>query len=295
MTAVITAVPTPGSLGSEPRPPSSHSPLYNRPAESASVGQIEGSGSADDTDDENEGDPGWSLTQCATSARTRPGPGVTDPTETVNSHTLGAFQQDDDTIQSSHNDFWLLQDPDLGTVPSIHNDFGVFEFGNDDLFGASLQRSPMSTIQNVLSFQDQPQLGGVDTNRRSTFSGRHQPPPVRARQSDGQRGQALDTTNSPYTTQFIGLSGEMDPYFLDQMIYPEDGVVNFGAFKYRQMTNNPDHGVSETSRTIPAHFLITRQGERASEVHSSQAPSKPEVSSLSKLISPDLGSRLVGL
>ncbi|KAL3705791.1 hypothetical protein TMatcc_006800 [Talaromyces marneffei ATCC 18224] len=110
--------------------------------------------------------------------------------------------------------------------------------------------------------------------------------------AQGHPIQQLDSADGSVSAQYFGPSGEMDPYILQHMLFPEDGKVVFGQFQYRQLTSSYSHDEQESC--VPANFLI----------HMNRSPTllSPEGTIyhthdvlLENLISPEQGSRLIGL
>ncbi|KAH8900553.1 hypothetical protein GQ53DRAFT_592026, partial [Thozetella sp. PMI_491] len=159
------------------------------------------------------------------------------------------------------------------------------------------------------STEPPPGLGAIQdeisNNRPSPFATNqlHQlraPPLIR---SDSNRGdnepEGLAVSQQPVCslgdsgrgtpTQYMVLSGEMDPYLLRHMRFTDQGNCNFGHFQYRNLSQQMSD--SET-RLVPGHipvqFLISGA---ISEKPSAEASH----GSLSSLVSPEMGVRLVSL
>lgn len=103
---------------------------------------------------------------------------------------------------------------------------------------------------------------------------------------------SLDAAHEPSPlayTQYLGLSGEIDPYLLQHMRFSAEGSCSFGQFQYLRAAVG-SAGVVGDNTQIPVHFINT--------VH--KRDFKDEASALvakelDALIPPEVGVRLIGL
>lgn len=173
-----------------------------------------------------------------------------------------------------HHDMWFtMLDPTLASFP-----LGSEEMTLDDI--NSYQLDP--------SFQLPSRPPSPSKTRAKTNPAQH----VTRFLAQGHPIQQLDSADGSVSAQYFGPSGEMDPYILQHMLFPEDGKVVFGQFQYRQLTSSYSHDEQESC--VPANFLI----------HMNRSPTllSPEGTIyhthdvlLENLISPEQGSRLIGL
>lgn len=110
--------------------------------------------------------------------------------------------------------------------------------------------------------------------------------------AQGQSIRQLDSTDESVSAQFFGPSGEMDPYLLQHMLFPEDGKVAFGQFQYRQLMSPSSHDERESH--IPANFLTHVNTPPKLPPPEESVPQTHDVL-LENLISAEQGSRLIGL
>lgn len=100
-----------------------------------------------------------------------------------------------------------------------------------------------------------------------------------------QLARSLDTPDQGFSAQYIGLSGDIDPYLLQHARFSDDGTCDFGQFQYRQVTcNSPAEGYFVISPAKQSEDSVTRP-----------VPEHSTEMNLLEMISPEIGSRLVGL
>ncbi|KAH8687035.1 fungal-specific transcription factor domain-containing protein [Ilyonectria robusta] len=185
-----------------------------------------------------------------------------------------------------HHDFWLpassLLDPSLGLFPPLSDEvIGITgnqqqqqhlppEFTPNLSTLASLAQDPTWT-------QQRPRLGRG--NRFQETPNRSVPE---------QQARPLGDSGSGTVAQYSVLAGEVDPYLLRHMRFKDEGTCNFGQFQFRCLAEELDpHDTQQIQHRIPVQFLISNSLQP--DVNAE------EKTSLSNLIHPELGVRLVGL
>jgi hypothetical protein len=109
--------------------------------------------------------------------------------------------------------------------------------------------------------------------------------------------RSLDALGQGHSVQYLGLSGDVDPYLLEHMQFSSKGICDFGDFQYRRLasrTAGPRGQLGQTAEQMPVHFVISKPNQNENESVILPAKSEP-IESLEELVSPEIGSRLVGL
>jgi hypothetical protein len=108
---------------------------------------------------------------------------------------------------------------------------------------------------------------------------------------------SLDDPDHGSTVQYLGLSGDLDPYLLHSMQFSDDGICDFRDFQYRRLAGRATltRGQrDQTAEQMPVHFVVSKPNPGESESEAPSVNSDP-ATNLGELVSPETGSRLVGL
>lgn len=177
-----------------------------------------------------------------------------------------------------------MMEPDLGDVlpPIFSNPI------NDD---ATYLQEPF------MRFSQRP-FSSRNGNEQSSFYGgdygNEAPSRILNSQNHALQAQpirSLDALDGPLTAYYVGLSSEMDPFVMRHMRFPDEGSCRFGQFQYRRLATGFSGSGAEDS-SIPVQFMISSPRPLANEAHIDEQDSMAE---LNRLVSPETGSRLVGL
>ncbi|KAF3009398.1 hypothetical protein E8E14_009356 [Neopestalotiopsis sp. 37M] len=98
------------------------------------------------------------------------------------------------------------------------------------------------------------------------------------------------------TTNYLGPSSDLDPYLLQHMRFPADGVFNLTHFQYRVLAGEPTTPSAErrSSEYIPDYFMVNKQ-IALDKVDTTIATESTSSFKLEDLVTPQVGSCLVGL
>ncbi|KAK9422899.1 putative Zn(2)-C6 fungal-type domain-containing protein [Seiridium unicorne] len=192
-----------------------------------------------------------------------------------------------------HNDMWYLASLwDAGLpgpmIPTLDNgtlgDLDVNGYQQDPLFRTpNDQSSPPIPSDSQQGVAQQRQLGIPDTASDVDVH--------------TQVIRSLDVQEHDGSAQYIGLSGDVDPCFLQHLQFSDDGVCDFGHFQYRRVAGRlpPAEHLPSSGQTF-AHFVISKPKENEDNSSPSVTTSDREpVLSLNERLRPETESRLVGL
>ncbi|ETS82668.1 hypothetical protein PFICI_04544 [Pestalotiopsis fici W106-1] len=98
------------------------------------------------------------------------------------------------------------------------------------------------------------------------------------------------------TTNYLSPSSDLDPYLLQHMRFPADGISNFKHFQYRVLASKATTSSAQqrSSEHSPAYFIVNKRTtlENGDDMN---APKPDSSLNLEDLVNPQVGSCLVGL
>jgi hypothetical protein len=164
----------------------------------------------------------------------------------------------------------LMANGFAGDMNGNYHQEGLFEM---------LDENPLSTNLPV-SEQARPQRNSAPKKNNASN--------VDAR---GHSARSLDILDQGCSTQYIGLSGDIDPYLLQHARFSDDGTCDFGQFQYRRLAGSSS---MEGYSHCPTHFVIS-PAKLSEDGITRPTPDHNIELNLNNIISPEIGSRLVGL
>lgn len=204
--------------------------------------------------------------------------------EGTRSHLLRPVHDDDLRYLAS---LWDTTFTNFDLDHALVGDFGVnnSHFPQDNLFGW-LDEPPLpsslATVQGAEQRSPQP----LPATQSNTTSNLHVP---------AQPLRSLDVLDNGFSAQYLGLSGDIDPFLLRHIRFSKDGIFDFGRFQYRRMAERSvvDNHFPSPEQT-PTHFVIN--GPKPDEdCDTTFAKDHDPELILEKLVTPDLRARLVSL
>lgn len=100
----------------------------------------------------------------------------------------------------------------------------------------------------------------------------------------------FDGQNTFTHVQYLGPSSDIDPYLMKYMRFPDNDACNFGPFRYLQIST--PSGLTNDNPQVPTYFIQSTTNDILRNRESESETLKEE---LAKLISPEVGVRLLGL
>lgn len=128
---------------------------------------------------------------------------------------------------------------------------------------------------------------GADTQQRGSGTA----------MSLSSQGHSLDDPEVSIS-QYLGLSGDMDPYMLQHMRFPDNETQKIFKSNYRRVFPGSRSSFSEGDLKVPVHFIQNPREVDVSTNRVSERPTTQEESTRGKLedlVLPEIGARLVGL
>ncbi|XXH04751.1 hypothetical protein Hte_011173 [Hypoxylon texense] len=111
-----------------------------------------------------------------------------------------------------------------------------------------------------------------------------------------QPTQPTEALEQECSNPYLGLLSDLDPCLLQHMQFSSEGIFNFRHFGYRRLINRlGSNGSRHTStKPTPAYFLMGKRTQDEGDAVTPDSGSAPKTD-LEALITPEVGSRLVGL
>jgi hypothetical protein len=81
-------------------------------------------------------------------------------------------------------------------------------------------------------------------------------------ETHARNGRLLDGLEQGCSIQYLGFSGDIDPYLLQHMQFSDAGICDFGDFQYRRVAGEATSAGRPhlpLAKQIPVHFIISKQ------------------------------------
>ncbi|OAA66690.1 Transcription factor [Niveomyces insectorum RCEF 264] len=189
-----------------------------------------------------------------------------------------------------HQDFWIseswLAEQNFGPLSLS---LGAMNYGSDPLNPASESRT--SNAPQVAAFPasdvqcETAQCADFRGGGRVNVNPAAESPPVRT----------LGGFEGDRSIQYVGLSGEMDPYVLQHICFSGEGTYQFGQYQCRQLAAGTSGGCrAQSADQLPVQFVISATAGIVDST-SLEASNTESRNKIEELMAPDIGARLVGL
>lgn len=109
-----------------------------------------------------------------------------------------------------------------------------------------------------------------------------------------QHSQPTEALEQECSNPYLGLLSDLDPCLLQHVQFSSEGIFNFRHFGYRRLINGMGSNGGRNTRPMPAYFLMGKRPQDERDAVTPADESAPKMD-LEALITPEVGSRLVGL